>query len=81
MTNGRISFDKSFQITAHICATLVSPISVSVSVHDSVSVTFQSVEAPFFVIAVLQLILEQVTLLLSSALLLSLFSSTNEVLV
>lgn len=49
MTNVRISFDKSFQITAYICATLVSPIPVSVSVPDSVSVTFKSVEAPFFV--------------------------------
>jgi hypothetical protein len=50
MTYDKISFDKSFQITSHICATLVSPISVSVSVPDSVSVTFKSVESPFFVI-------------------------------
>jgi len=51
MTNDRISFDKSFKITAHICATLVSPISVSVSVPDSISVTFKSGESPFFVIS------------------------------
>ena len=48
MKNDRISFDKSFQITAHICAPLVSTSSVSVSVSNYVSVTFKSVEALFF---------------------------------
>jgi len=49
MINDTISFVKSFQITAHICATLVSPVSGSVSVPHSVSITFKSVEAQFFV--------------------------------